>query len=385
MNMLEADYYPMIPREEIEAKSKFKFSFKDFAGLGSSCAIAAAEFGKALANLPNQGTVGGGEGLYRCVFPEGVTGHLAKFNDGSGFLGAIWGDGLQAQARWIPVEGSSVPIAVDPVTIAVAVAMISINAKLDSIQKTQDEILDFLKRDKESELEGYVNSLADILSQFKYNSDNSNWLISHLGTISLTRIKAEKNIRFYEKEIKATVEAFKRLHVNAQDMKVFNKLLHAFKYYKLSVYLYAYASFAAVLLGKNYNKDYLDDMTKKINEHSYQYQLTYSDCYPILEDYLNASLDAKALKGVGAVSKTIGSAVAKIPVIEKGPIDEALIKAGEALNYHGNKQAKDAMHEFRMNRDADVGIFVENIETINELCNEPIEIMFDDNVIYLCA
>ena len=211
------------------------------------------------------------------------------------------------------------------------------------------------------------------------------WLTGHLGTISLARIKSEKNIKFYEKDIKGIVNDLRRLHINAQDMKVFNKLQHAFKYYKLSVYLYAYASFAAVLLGKNYNKDYLDDMTKKINEHSYQYQLMYSDCYPILEDYLNASLDAKALKGVGSVSKTIGSAVAKIPVIEKGPVDEALIKAGKALNYHGNRQAKDAMHEFRKNRDAGTGIFVENIEIINTLCNEPVELMFDDNVIYLCA
>jgi hypothetical protein len=32
------------------------------------------------------------EGIYRCVFPKGVSGHLAAFKDGSGMLGTIMSD-----------------------------------------------------------------------------------------------------------------------------------------------------------------------------------------------------------------------------------------------------------------------------------------------------
>ena len=46
------------------------------------------------------------EGLYRCVFPKGVTGTLAMAKDGSGALGTIMNDGIVGQARWIPVEQS---------------------------------------------------------------------------------------------------------------------------------------------------------------------------------------------------------------------------------------------------------------------------------------
>ncbi len=383
-NPLIADYYPMIPKEEIRRKSNYKFSFNDFAGVGSSFAVAAAEFAKAAVGIAEQGTAGG-EGLYRCVFPKGVTGHLAKFNDGSGYLGAIWGNGLEAQARWIPVDSAAASLAIDPVTIAIAVAMMSINKKLDSIKKTQDEILHFLEQDKESELKGAINSLAEILSQFKYNSENNNWITSHLGTVSLIKVNAEKHIDFYREDVRAKIDDFKRVHIGAQDAKVFDKLQHSFKYYQLCVYLYAYASFSEVLLGKNYKKDYLEYMAKKIQDNAFDYQLDYSNCYGILDDYMKKSLDAKVLKGVGAVSKSLGSAVSKIPVIEKGPVDEALIKAGKALNRKGNKQAEDVMDSFRTYRDAGTRLFVENIETINRLCNKPVEMMFDDNMIYLCA
>ena len=46
----------------------------------------------------------GSRGLYRCVFPKGVTGTLAMAKDGSGALGTIMNDGIVGQARWIPVD-----------------------------------------------------------------------------------------------------------------------------------------------------------------------------------------------------------------------------------------------------------------------------------------
>ncbi len=45
------------------------------------------------------------EGVYRCVFPNGLTGTLAMAKDGSGALGTIINEsGIAGQARWIPVD-----------------------------------------------------------------------------------------------------------------------------------------------------------------------------------------------------------------------------------------------------------------------------------------
>ncbi len=45
------------------------------------------------------------EGIYRCVFPKGVSGALAMAKDGSGALGTILNEtGIVGQARVIPVD-----------------------------------------------------------------------------------------------------------------------------------------------------------------------------------------------------------------------------------------------------------------------------------------
>lgn len=62
-----------------------------------------------------------GEGLYRCVFPKGVTGTLAMAKDGSGALGTIMNNGIVGQARWLPVDTAIGPACLEATLIAVAV------------------------------------------------------------------------------------------------------------------------------------------------------------------------------------------------------------------------------------------------------------------------
>ena len=84
-----------------------------------------------------------GEGLYRCVFPEGVTGELAAFKDGSGLLGTIMNEeGIVGQARWIPAEGKSIALAINPVTLAIAVAMMNIVVNVMIIWKISMKLIE---------------------------------------------------------------------------------------------------------------------------------------------------------------------------------------------------------------------------------------------------
>ena len=162
----------VVPREQEAGELVNNLSRIPFAEL--------ATLGAGLSKLPEAArtitqtvSTGSGEALYRCVFPEGVSGTLAQAKDGSGYLGAIMDDGVAGQARWIPVQPGATTVSTvvpfDPVTLAVTVALASVNAKLDKIQETQQQILDFLKRDKESEQVGDLKSLVDILKRYKYN------------------------------------------------------------------------------------------------------------------------------------------------------------------------------------------------------------------------
>lgn len=377
--IITAEYFPDIPRTEIARRSKFKYSLSELSGLGGGFAVAAAAVADAAMNQTST------EGLYRCVFPDGVTGKLASFKDGTGYLGTIMGqNGIAGQARWIPAEASSVGVAVDPVTLAVAVAVMSVNKKLDSIQKTQAEILRFLHQDKESKLEGSVNILADILEQYQFNSDKALWKIGKLTAVTAIKGTAEENIIFYRKEIMNNLDKQKSLHDYRTADKLQSDLESNFKYYQLSLYLYAYASFEEVLLGDNYDSNYLERMSRKIRENAIQYKIDYTTCYDELEAYMKGSIEAVALSGIGNVGKAMGKKMAQIPLINKGSVDEALIAGGNKLKKLGSRHGKRAMSSFSDNQDVEIHLFLHNIETINEMSNQCTEILFDRDNIYIC-
>ena len=375
---ISAEYCPSIPRAQIVKESKCNFYMNDLLSLGNGFAIVASELSKTLCSAPS------GEPLYRCVFPDGITGHLAKFTDGSGFIGTIMNEtGIAAQARWIPVDGIQQALLFDPTMLVIASVLMSINKKMEQIKTTQAEILQFLHEDKESDLEGTVNMLSDTLEQYRYNASQDFWKSSKMTSVTNIKGKAESNIIFYRKQIVNAFENTKQIHAYQKADKFKHKLEHYFKYYQLSSYIYAYASFLEVILGNNYSAEYLDYISGKIRDYSYQYRTDYTNCYNELEKYMKGSLEAVALNGLGKAGKAAGKAIGKIPVLNKGPVDNALIAAGSSIRRLGSKHGKNAMRDFRNKRDAGIRMFLGNIDAINEMCNKPMEILFDKEMIYI--
>ena len=86
---------------------------------------------------------------------------------------------------------------------------------------------------------------------------------------------------------------------------------------------------------------------------------------------------------MGKTGKAAGKAIGKIPVINKGPVDNGLIAAGSSIRRLGSKHGKNAMRDFRNNRDAGIRMFLGNIGTVNEMSNQPMEILFDKEMIYI--
>ena len=270
--MIETQYYPFIPRDEIAAKCRFKLKKEDLVSVGGPIAALASELGKLAINPSSN------EGLYRCVFPDGVSGTLAQAKDGSGYLGAIINNGIVGQARWIPAQGSATTIPINPATIAIAITLVGINKKLDDIKQTQNDILNFLESDKESKLKGSVNALFEIMNDYRFNFDNMTWKNGKFVIASDIKTKAESSIIFYRDNIRSEMNKRNTIHSNQQAQKIINEVQDKFKCYQLSTYLYAYASFVEVVLGDNYNSEYLDKVSERIEDNSFQYYKDYTEC-----------------------------------------------------------------------------------------------------------
>ncbi|MGI6766796.1 MAG: hypothetical protein ACOX4R_06195 [Lentihominibacter sp.] len=376
-----AEFYPTIPRAELEVNSKHIINLKEMSELGKTFLGVATAISSAMIEAPEAT-----EGLYRCIFPEGINGKLATFKDGSGFLGTILNEkGLAAQARWIPAEGASATMMIDPVTIAIAVALAGINKKLADIKEYQVKILQFLHDDKESELEAMVNTLAEMFNNYKHQSENERWKTGHLTSLTRFKIEAEKNIIFYRRQIQRTIEKQKLLYISKETNSAKEELYKYFKYYRMAAYINAFAAFMEIILSANTGQIYLEEITSKLRENAIQYREDYTKAYGVIEKMTAKALDAKALGGIASVSKAVGDKIAKVPLLKKSPADEALIAAGEKLDEFGVKQADALLEEFTENRASGLELFIENIEHINEISNKPVELLFDKERLYICA
>ena len=288
-----------------------------------------------------------------------------------------------AQARWVPAD--TVPIGIDPITIALAVAMMRIDKKMDEIQDTQEEILHFLQNDKESKIEGEINSLASVLDRYQFNSDNERWCGGQLTVVSNINVNAESSIRFYRKQIIDLLDKQKKIHSERDSRKLIAGVQRAIQYYKLSVYLHAYSAFLEVVLGNNFTKDYIDHILTTLDENAMQFREDYSKCHIVLENYAGSTVQTKVLSSMGSTSKAIGKVISKIPVISKGPIDEVLIAAGEQVIQSSSDKPEKAMKRFQESKDPGIQVFVDALQSMNQICNDPVELFFDEEMLYVCA
>ncbi len=83
----------------------------------------------------------------------------------------------------------------------IAVALITIEKKLDDILETQKEILEFLKQKEKAKLRGNLNVLEDILNNYKHNWNNEKYKTNKHIHVQEIKREAEQSIIFYRDRI----------------------------------------------------------------------------------------------------------------------------------------------------------------------------------------
>ena len=73
--------------------------------------------------------------------------------------------------------------------------------KLDSIEESQKNILNFLEKDKEAKLKGNLNFLLNVFNSYKLNWNNATFRASqHIKTQDIKQ-ESDQNIAFYNSMI----------------------------------------------------------------------------------------------------------------------------------------------------------------------------------------
>lgn len=367
-SLTRMEFYPEILDEKYELTKTTRLPLGDLATMGA----AFEPLTSALQYITGNGQAV--SGLYRVSIPSGTT--LSKFKDGSGYLGSVVTDDGFSQARLNP-------LVVDPATVAVAMAIKMITDKLETIQELQEEMLNFLIQKERSELKGDLNFLTDTINNYKFNIKNEKFKNHHHIKVLDIKQTSERKIDFYKEQISKDIQK-KKLFNNDQDVKkAINKLQNEFKDYQLALYLFAFSSFLEVMLLENYDSKYLASITKKIEKSSLNYRELYTTCYEKIEKDAKNSIESHLFNGVAGLSKILGKTIEKIPVISKGKVDETLIETGQKIKDFNKSRTVDKMQILIANPYSYIRPFIDNINAVDRLFNNDIELVFDNENIYI--
>ncbi len=348
-----------------------KFPFSKILTLGSA-------FEPVVSGLQNIVGAGNGKsGLYWASVPKGRK--LASFNKESAFLGSVLNEsgavgGGQARLHSLPIN---------PGMIFMAAALTNIDAKLNEIQKTQQEILGFLIQKERSELKGDLIFLADILNNYKYNWDNDKYKNSNHIKVLDIRQTAERKIGFYREQIKLKINKKSLFSTEQSARKQLETMQTEYKDYQLSLYLYSFSSFHEVMLLENFDSEYLERVSDKLEKYSFMYRELYTESYNYLEEYSKTSIESNIINKLASFNKFAGNAISKAPIISNSQLDEKLIETGNKLGKFSRKRTEDNLKEFVEKQSSYIRPFIEHINTINKLYNETVEILFDEENLYI--
>ena len=341
-----------------------KIPFAEITALGGSFAVAAKAMYTPAA-----------EGLYRCVFPKGVTGTLAMAKDGSGALGTIMNNGIAGQARWIPVDKVINPVSVQVAFVAVAV--LAVAKQVQDIKDGQKEIVDILERDKKSQLLADYDLLASYMDDYKFYWENEASLVVNLNQVKNIKRNAMKDIHSYTEQIEGMLSAKKNLLKMQSASHKIGQLLDRFVHYKLALHVFALSEYMEVMLSKNFQSEYLNKIENEIREHAIKFRHLYTACFDKIELLKKEAVTTQAANKLADVSRSVGSFIGKIPLVKEGPVDECLIGIGDSINDAEKKQLEKTMSFFIQYKDSGLTPIAEHIATINRLSNTPVVMLYN--------
>ena len=151
----------------------------------------------------------------------------------------------------------------------------------------------------------------------------------------------------------------------------------------MALYLHAFSSFLEVMLLENFDENYLNSITNKIEKYSIKYRELYTDSYNQLESQMDKSLQGHIMEGLAKVNIAAGEVLEKIPIVEKSPLDEGLHKVGYYFSDTKDEGIVKAMKKIIPHKKSQVDPFIQSVKAVKRIYNEPLQIVFDEENLYI--
>lgn len=364
--MMEVQLLPTITEISLKEVKYEKYPIENLSALG----VAIQPLVAAMQSLKG---VKGTSGIYR-VNTKG----LEMFESQGGFIGSL----QTAEGTVGGGQAIMKPLACDPTMMFMSMALMTIENKLDDIKNLQQEMLDFVKAKEKANIRGNMNTLIDVLNNYKFNCNNEKYKTNKHILVQDIRRTAGQNILLYRDLIQSMLVKKELIHSDQEINSKIKKVDEYLKEYQLSLYLYSFSSFLEVMLLENFDKNYITSIKNKIDEYVLKYRELYTQCYNEIESYTKKSVQSILTQGIAGVTKGAGEVVSKIPLINKGNVDEFLLESGKKIEKFNNKRNDKSVQRLAINSIKGVNPFVESLNQISRIYNDPI-VLIDDKNLYL--
>ncbi len=371
----------MDARTSINSNKALSVPIAELSALGAGVSSLLPAF-----NTVTQTTSIATDGLFRVAnAAAGDTLKMAKNGNAWGAMKTAAGGSKMVQlAEAVPLSATTQTVAAfNPATMMMAAALYSIEKDMKEIEETQKKILTFLEVENESQIEADVESLLEIVTNYKYNWDNELSVASSHKLVMDIQNRARKNMIAYQKKVTDTISSKQLIVAQSKVNAALSDLEKKFKYYRLSLYTFSLASLMEIMLSGNFKEEYIVKIKDEIHKLSDTYRTQFEKGSLYLEKLGNAGVEANVVKGVGTAGKAVGKLIGSIPLVKEGSVDEFLQDKGVHLRENAIGMEKKAVEAFAVVGNPGTRVFIEKMEDMIQIYNHTSQICFDREKIYL--
>lgn len=333
-----------------------------------------------IADLPSLGVAGeslqqliqsikapGGEGIYRVTFPKGFDGTLSRFKNEDAFLGSGISDGKMAQARLNQIH-------FDPTQMFMAFALMNIQHRLGNIEDMQREMLGLWHLEKEASLQADLESLNDMVTNYKNNWQNSSFITQSLSSLGDILMDAKRIRTIYKQKIEGILRDNDGVHRVTTANKKVNELRQYIHYYHLAFYVHSFATYLNAVLMRNYDENNLNSISRGLEADARQYNSFIENCLAWIDKYMKGSFGRLAAPALNSIDAAFAKATKKLHLgISK-------LYSADAERYVSAREQKK-----RIEQDLDSGtsVFANSVRHINQLQNGQVVMYLEGEQLYI--
>lgn len=330
-----------------------------------------------------------GEKLYIGIRPEGVDGVLRQ--KGSVTLGNIIGGGKDTKyvgrMRFQEIDPSalkttsSTVMPIDPINMAIAAALASVNQKLDDIRSAVEDVLQFLKLEKQSRQRGNLDALNEILDEYKRcGNDEKRCALRNIEVQTIKR-ESQQDILFYQERIAKVLAENKFVHLSQDAVEMRKSAAEDFGEYQLSCYLYAFSTFLDLLLQRSFSEPVLENAKSKMEAYAVRYRELYGRCISKIAAYHKAGIEAQLAFGAGNTARWLGNLASS--ALKNPGIGEKMANLGNSIDASSESARQKLLDSLAPLEDCRMSPFIDCAASLNLFANRPASLLTDGTTLYI--